>query len=66
VIAAKKCFAFAPTAAANEFTFVFDDKVSSVADQLPIHAEDQAKGAVHLRGGVVRLAVRELKAESFF
>ena len=52
-VAAKKFFVFAPAAAADDRAVGFDDKISAVADQLSIHAEDGTERRFHLRSGVI-------------
>ena len=54
MIAAEKCFAFAPAAAADDLAVKLDDEISSIANQLSIHAEDRAKRGIHLRNGIIR------------
>ena len=54
MIAAEKCFAFAPAAAADDLAVKLDDEISSIANQLSIHAEDRAERGIHLRNGIMR------------
>src|SRR5207247_10329288 len=54
MIAAEKCFAFAPAPAADEFAIKLDNEISSIANQSSIHAEDGAERGIHLRNGIIR------------
>jgi len=53
VVAAEKCFAFAPTAAADDLVSTLNNKVSSFVDQLSIYAKDRTKRRFYLRPGIV-------------
>ena len=53
MIAAEKCFAFAPTAAADDLISALNDKVSSVADQLSIYAKDRTERGFNLRARIM-------------
>lgn len=52
MVAAEECLALTPAAATDDVVLMFDDEISSVADQLSIYAEDRAEGALYLRGRI--------------
>ncbi len=54
MIAAEKCFAFAPAPATDELAIQLDNEISSIANQSSIHAEDGAERGIHLRNGIMR------------
>lgn len=53
MIAAEKCFAFAPTAAADNLVSALNDKVSSIVDQLSIYAKDGTERGFNLRARII-------------
>jgi hypothetical protein len=50
MIGAEKGFAFAPAAAPDNLPLLFDNKVSSVRDELAVHAVNRAESRFNLRG----------------